>query len=109
MKIGFPTILRNPDERVLAVPDSYLGDGRLEIDNNIAERSVRDIAVGKKNFLFAGSDRGGETAAVIYTLVETAKLNGIDPQAWLTHVIQNIADYPNKKIDDLLPWNFSGV
>jgi hypothetical protein len=80
----------------------YLEDGRLELDNNIAERSVRAIAVGK-NYLFAGSDAGGESAAVIYTLIETAKLNGAEPQAWLAHVIENIADHPMKKIDDLLP------
>jgi hypothetical protein len=84
----------------------YLEDGRLELDNNIAERSVRAIAVGK-NYLFAGSDAGGESAAVIYTLIETAKLNGAEPQAWLAHVIENIADHPMKKIDDLLPWNFA--
>lgn len=84
----------------------YLEDGRLELDNNIAERSVRGVAVGKKNYLFAGSDAGGESAAVIYTLVETAKLNGVEPHAWLTHVIENIADHPIKQIDDLLPWNF---
>jgi len=83
----------------------YLKDGRLELDNNIAERSVRGIAVGKKNYLFAGSDSGGERAAVMYTLMETAKLNKIEPQIWLSHVIQNIADHPMKKIDDFLPWN----
>ena len=85
---------------------AYMEDGRLELDNNIAERSVRGIAVGKKNYLFAGSEAGGERAAVIYSLVETAKLNGVEPHAWLKHVIQNIADHPMKKIDDLLPWNF---
>lgn len=84
----------------------YLKDGRLEIDNNIAERSVRGIAVGKKNYLFAGSDKGGEHGAIIYTLIETAKLNGVDPQAWLAHVIENIADHSINRIDDFLPWNF---
>jgi len=84
----------------------YLENGRLELDNNIAERSVRGIAIGKKNYLFAGSDSGGENAAVIYSLVETAKLNGVEPHAWLTHVIGNIADHPMKKIDELLPWNW---
>lgn len=84
----------------------YLDDGRLEIDNNAAERSVRGIALGKKNYLFAGADSGGESGAVLYTLIETAKLNGIDPEAWLTHVIANIADHPMKRIDELLPWNF---
>lgn len=84
----------------------YLDDGRLEIDNNIAERAVRGIAIGKKNYLFAGADRGGVHGAVIYTLIETAKLNGIDPEAWLTHVIENIADHSITRIDDFLPWNF---
>jgi len=84
----------------------YLDDGRLELDNNIAERSVRGVAVGKKNYLFAGSDAGGDSAAIIYTLVETAKLNGVEPQAWLRHVIENIADHQVKKIDELLPWNW---
>jgi len=81
----------------------YLDDGRLELDNNIAERSIRGIAIGKKNYLFAGSDAGGISAAVIYSLVETAKLNNVEPHAWLTHVIQNIADHPMKQINDLLP------
>jgi len=66
---------------------------------------VRGIAVGKNNYLFADSDSGGKSAAVIYSLVETAKLSGVESYAWLTHVIQNIADYPMKKIDELLPWN----
>jgi len=86
-----------------------LENGCLELDNNIAERSVRDIAVGKNNYLFAGSDAGGESAAVIYTLVETVKLNGVEPHAWLTHVIGNIADHPMKQINDLLPWNFNAL
>jgi hypothetical protein len=84
----------------------YLDDGRLEIDNNAAERSLRGVALGKKNYLFAGADSGGESGAVIYTLVETAKLNGVDSQAWLAHVIANIADHPMSRIDDFLPWNF---
>lgn len=84
----------------------YLGDGRLEIDNNAAERSVRGVALGKKNYLFAGADSGGTSGAVIHTLVETAKLNGVDSQAWLAHVIANIADHPMRRIDDFLPWNF---
>ena len=84
----------------------YLENGCLEIDNNAAERSMKNLAVGKKNYLFAGSDKGGERAATIYSLIETAKLNGVNPQSWLTHVINNIQDYPNKKIDDLLPWKW---
>jgi len=84
----------------------YLDDGRLEIDNNSAERAMRPIALGRKNYLFMGSEGGGKAAAIAYTLIETAKLNGVDPKAWLTHVIANIADHPASKIDDLMPWNF---
>jgi transposase len=82
-------------------------DGRLEIDNNPAERALRGVAVGRKNYLFAGSDRGGERAAAIYSLIETAKLNGLDPQAWLRDVLERIADHPNNSIGELLPWNWS--
>ena len=64
------------------------------------------MAVGRKNWTFAGSDRGGERAAAIYTLIETAKLNGVDPQAWLADVLARIADHPAKRITDLLPWNW---
>ena len=70
---------------------------------------MRCIAVGRKNYLFAGSDRGGERAAAAYTLIETAKLNGVDPQAWLTDVLTRIANHPINKIDDLLPWRFEPV
>lgn len=83
----------------------YTEDGRLEIDNNSAERSVRGAAVGKKNYLFFGSDTGGERAAIIYSLVETCKLNGIDPQRYLEYVIARIADHPINRIAELLPWN----
>ena len=84
----------------------YAGNGRLEIDNNTAERSLRGIAVGRKNWLFAGSDQGGHRAASIYSLVETAKLNGVDPEAWLTDAISRIADHPARRVADLLPWNY---
>ena len=83
----------------------YFGDGRLEIANNHAERSMRCIALGLKNYLFAGSDAGGERAASAYTLIETAKPNGLDPQAYLSTVLSRIAAHPINKIDDLLPWN----
>ena len=73
--------------------------------NNAAERALRTIALGRKNFLFLGSDAGGERAANIYTLIGTAKLNGIDPEAYLRYVIEHIADHPAKRIDELLPWN----
>lgn len=84
----------------------YLDDGRLEIDNNAAERALRVVALGRKNWLFAGSDKGGERAAAIYSLIETAKLNGVDPEAWLRDTINRIADHPNPRIDELLPWNY---
>ena len=84
----------------------YLDHGFLEIDNNPAERSIRGIALGRKNWIFAGSERGGRSAAIAYTLIETAKLNGIDPQAWLTNVLDRIADHKINRIDELLPWNY---
>lgn len=83
----------------------YTKDGRLEIDNNIAERSVRGSCVGKKNYLFFGSDSGGERAAIAYSLIETCKLNHIDPQRYLQYVLERIADYPINRIEELLPWN----
>jgi transposase len=88
---------------------SYLGHGFLEIDNNIAERSMRGIAIGRKNWLFVGSDRGGKSAAIAYTLIETAKLNGVDPQAWLGHVLANIADHKINRIAELLPWKWKNA
>ena len=84
----------------------YLDHGTLEIDNNAAERSMRAIALGRKNYLFMGSERGGKSAAIAYSLIETAKLNGVDPQAWLTDVLTCIADHKITRIDELLPWNF---
>jgi transposase len=85
----------------------YLEHGFLELDNNTAERSIRPIAVGRKNYLFMGSDRGGKSAAIAYTLIETAKLNGVDPQAWLTDVLSRIADHKINRIGELLPWHFN--
>jgi transposase len=84
----------------------FLEDGRIDLSNNAAERALRGIAMGRKSWLFAGSDRGGQRAAIMYSLIGTAKLNGIDPQAWLADVLAKIADYPNNRIDDLLPWNW---
>lgn len=84
----------------------YTTDGRLEICNNAAERAMRPLAIGRKNWLFAGSDTGGERAATIYTIIETAKLNGLNPEAYLRDIIARIADHPMKKIDELLPWNW---
>ncbi len=83
----------------------YVEDGLLEIDNNIAERALRTVALGRKNYLFAGSDAGGERAALMYSLIGSAKLNGINPQAYLTHVLATIANHPINRIDELLPWN----
>jgi transposase len=83
----------------------YLDDGRLEIDNNAAERQIRPLALGRKNYLFAGSDTGGERAAALYTLTQTAKLNGLDPEAWLRDVLTRISSHPINRIGGLLPWN----
>jgi transposase len=85
----------------------YCDDGRLEIDNNAAERELRAVALGRKNYLFAGSDAGGERAAAIYSLIGSAKLNGLDPEAYLREVLTRIADYPINRIGDLLPWNIT--
>jgi hypothetical protein len=81
-------------------------DGRLSLDNNPAERALRGVAIGRKNYLFAGSDAGGRRAAAMYSLIETAKLNGINPQAYLADVLARIADHPAKRVADLLPWNW---
>lgn len=83
----------------------YRDDGRIEIDNNAAERALRGVALGRNNYLFMGSDAGGERAAAIYSLVETAKLNGLDPQAYLRDVLARIAEHPINRIEELLPWN----
>jgi transposase len=83
----------------------YTDDGRLEIDNNTAERALRVVALGRKNYLFAGSDAGGERAAAIYSLIGTAKLNGLDPETYLRDVLSRIADHPINRIEELLPWN----
>ena len=87
----------------------FVDDGRLEMTNNAAERAIRPLALGRKNYLFAGSDDGGRRAAIMYTLIETARLNGVDPQAWLADVIARIADHPINRVGELLPWNWSPV
>ena len=84
----------------------FLDDGRICLSNNAAERALRGIALGRRSWLFAGSDRGGERAAAMYTLIVTAKLNDIDPQAWLADVLRRIADHPAARLDQLLPWHW---
>ena len=83
----------------------FLEDGRICLTNNAAERALRGIAIGRKAWLFAGSDRGGGRAAAKYTLIVTAKLNGLNPRAWLSDVLRRIADHPASRLDELLPWN----
>jgi transposase len=85
----------------------YLEDGRIEIDNSAAERALRAVALGRKNYLFCGSDAGGQAAAAIYSLIGTAKLNGIDPELYLQRVLEMIADFPVNRIQELLPWNLA--
>jgi transposase len=82
----------------------FLDDGRICLSSNAAERALRGIALGRRSWMFAGSDRGGERAAAMYTLITTAKLNSINPQAWLADVLARIADYPALRINELLPW-----
>ncbi len=84
----------------------FLDDGRICLTNNAAERALRGIALGRKSWLFAGSDRGGCRAAFMYSLIVTAKLNDVDPQAWLAHVLANIAQHPARRLDELLPWHW---
>jgi hypothetical protein len=83
-----------------------LDNGTLEMDNNTAERGMRDIALGRKNYLFVGSEAGGKAAAIAYTLIETAKLNTVDPHAWLANTLAHIPDYKITKVNDLLPWKW---
>jgi hypothetical protein len=85
----------------------YVDDGCIEIDNSAAERALRAVALGRKNYLFCGSDGGGESAAAIYTLLGTARLNGVDPERWLREVLTRVADHSLGRIDELLPWTMA--
>ena len=86
---------------------AYLENGHLELDNNTAERAVKPVAIGRKNWMFAGSEGGGKAMAIAFTLIETAKLNKVDPQAWLTWVLAQIADHKITRLDELLPWRYA--
>ena len=85
----------------------YLDDGRIEIDNSTAERALRTVALGRKNYLFCGSDAGSDRAAAIYSLLGTARLNGLDPEFYLRRVLKRISDHPIDRIHELLPWNLA--
>ena len=98
---GVLTLGRMPKTR------PYLDNGFLELDNNTAERAMKPVAIGRKNWMFAGSQRGGNSMAIAFTLIETAKLNGVDPQAWLTWVLERVADHKINRLDELMPWNYS--
>ena len=100
-----PAAEAKPNSRPSRKP--LLDDGLLEIDNSAAERALRAVALGRKNYLFAGSNSGGERAAAIYSLVGSAKLNGLDPERYLRQVLTRIAEHPVNRIDELLPWNLA--
>jgi len=85
----------------------YLSNGHLELDNNTAERAVKPVAIGRKNWMFSGSEGGGKAMAIAFTLIETAKLNKVDPQAWLTWALAQIADHKITRLDELMPWRYA--
>ena len=85
---------------------AFLDDGRICLTKNAAERALRGVALGRKSWLFAGSERGGDRAAFMYTLIVTAKINDIDPQAWLADVLKQLPDMPVSRVHELLPWNW---
>ncbi len=86
----------------------YLDDGRIELDNMIAERALRPVAIDSRNYLFPGSDAGARRAAILYSLIGTAWSNGLDPEAYLRHVLACIGEHPINRIEELLPWNVAG-
>jgi hypothetical protein len=90
-----------------AALSAYVDDGRLELSNNAAENAVRPVTLGRKNWLFAGSDSGGERAAIMLTSLRTAKLNGVEPEAWMRDVLRRIASHPINRLDELLPWQWA--
>jgi transposase len=87
----------------------FLDDGRVCLSNNAAERALRGVAIGRRNWTFAGSDEGGRRAAAVYTLIHSCKLNDVNPQAWLAFVLAKLPDHPAKAIDELLPWNWNAA
>ena len=87
----------------------FLDDARVCLSNNAAERALRGVAVGRRNWTFAGSDAGGNRAAAVYTLIETCKMNDVDPQAWLADVLARLPDHPANRVADLLPWNWKAT
>ncbi len=87
----------------------FLEDGRVCMSNNAAERSLRGVALGRKSWLFCGSDRGGHRAAAMYSLIVTCKMNSVDPQAWLADALSRIAGHPVHRLDELLPWNWRAL
>ena len=99
--------IRNAQNR-LPKTRPYLDKGFLELGNNTVERAMKPVAIGRKNWMFAGSQRGGNSMAIAFTLIETAKLNKVDPQAWLTWVLERIADHKINQLDELMAWNHQG-
>ena len=87
----------------------YLDNGALSLDNNSAERAMKPVAIGRKNWMFAGSEGGGKAMAIAFTLIETAKMNGVDPQAWLTWVLARIADHKITRPNELMPWRYAAI
>ncbi len=102
-----PTIAILPALKRWTAFTLFLEDGRVCVSNNAAERGLRGIALGRKSWLFCGSDRRGQRAAAMYSLIVTAKMNGVDPQAWLTDVLSRIAAHPAHRLDELLPWKWA--